>query len=550
MRNQLEIEIIKILIDQSDFISAQRLAYMLHISRRTVFNTMNKVRRLCEEYSAQLISQKSKGFKLQNTYQISILVKKENKKYIHVSNWENKLYIAYLLLNEDTPVHIRELEEIMYLSRPTIYKLIDELKGWFGKSDVETKITRKGVAINCGERRYRIILKNWIVETEKLFEKKEKRQDDSDLFKLKRELRKYRYENSSILYQCIETICKECKIRCLMKEIETLSVLLEVMIYRIKHGHYVKDSSRLFNIITSLYSANKVEEIAGMLNHVLGFSFEQREVIFLIANILIVGDFEEHNILNNRIKEIEVKKQLMQDIQQYISANLNINHQSMCGVLEDIEYIIKREEVFLIKGSGGRSAEDYDLIMKRFHAIRIYAQNILCMISQYYHIVFREKMICNLMFVLLQSIQESKKNLRAVLLHNCDEFEYKYVFSNLQRLSFVTIIYVTDRTQEFDRIAESDNIDLIFSTVNFKSDKIDVVEISKAFGNIEFIEVMNKINNKYEEKNFKALNKNPHILELLTDDRVRESEKNDEMCLDLINRENIVGSNLENGIKV
>lgn len=533
MRNQLEIEIIKILIDQSDFMSAQQLAYMLHISRRTVFNTMNKVRELCEEYSAQLISQKAKGFKLKNTYQLSIFIKKQNKKCMHVSKLENKLYIAYLLLNEDTPIHISELEEIMYLSRPTIYKLIDELKEWFGKSDVETEITRKGVAINCGERRYRIILKNWIIDTEKLFKEKEEKQDNSDFFKLKRELRKYRYEKYSVLYQCIEAICKGCKIRCLMKEIETLSVLLEVMIYRIQNEYYVKDSSRLFNIITNLYSADKVEEIANMLNQVLGFSFPQREVIFLIANILIVGDFEEHSILNNRIKEIEVKKQLMHDIQDYISANLNINHQNMCEVLADIEYIIKREEVFLIKGSGGRSEEDYDLIMNRFHTIRIYAQNILYMISQYYHIVFWEKMICNLIFVLLQSIQESKKNLSAVLFHNCDEFEYKYVFSNLQRLSFVTVIYATDRTQEFDKIAESDDIDLIFSTVNFKSDKMDVIEISKVFGNIEFIEVMNKINKKYEEKNFKALNKNPHILKLLDDDKVNETDKDGEMCLDL-----------------
>ena len=89
-------------------------------------------------------------------------------------------------MNEDEKIHISELEEILYLSRPTIYKLIHEVEEWFRQTDIELTMDHKGISIRYGERRYRQALKNWIAETTWLFNKKQEKRDDSDFFKLKK----------------------------------------------------------------------------------------------------------------------------------------------------------------------------------------------------------------------------------------------------------------------------------------------------------------------------------------------------------------------------
>ncbi len=106
-----------------------------------------------------MISQKSRGYKIQNTYDLELYIKRQNIQYNHTSNQEKKLYIIYLLLSDEEPIHISELEEIMFLSRPTIYKLIDELTVWFQEVEIKLNITRKGISIIYGERRYRQALK-------------------------------------------------------------------------------------------------------------------------------------------------------------------------------------------------------------------------------------------------------------------------------------------------------------------------------------------------------------------------------------------------------
>ena len=78
----------------------------------------------------------------------------------------------------------------MFLSRPTIYKLIDELTVWFQEVEIKLNITRKGISIIYGERRYRQALKNWMIETMRLIDGKLKNKDTSDFFKLKKCLKK------------------------------------------------------------------------------------------------------------------------------------------------------------------------------------------------------------------------------------------------------------------------------------------------------------------------------------------------------------------------
>lgn len=508
MYKPYELEIIRLLVEQKNYMSAQEIAEKLHISRRTVFNKMELVKTICAKHHTQLIAQKAKGFRIDHTYELSLYLKGHDTRYMQATHLESKLYIAYLLLNEDEKIHISELEEILYLSRPTIYKLIHEVEEWFRQTDIELTMDHKGISIRYGERRYRQALKNWIAETTRLFNKKQEKRDDSDFFKLKKILQGYLCESEAKLKTSVEKVCEECKIHCSLQEIENMAVLLNVMIYRNQQGFFVQISNRLLKIINDLYPMSKIERVTHILFDELHIRFAPNEIIYLITNVLINGDFKDRRILNERVLHIEIKPQLMNEITAYLLSELNIDQEHMNEIIQEIRYIIKREIIFSIKGNMGTGVWHYDLSAQNFHATVDMARDIFQLISKYYFIIYQEKLIYNLIFLLLYTIQKCKRNLRIVLLHNCDEFEYKYVIENIKRYPFASLIYSTDKISDYVDFAQHHRVDLLLSTIHYHDDVSKVLEISKVFGRKESVGIFDVLNQMYEDVNFREIIKN------------------------------------------
>ena len=293
-----------------------------------------------------MISQKSRGYKIQNTYDLELYIKRQNIQYNHTSNQEKKLYIIYLLLSDEEPIHISELEEIMFLSRPTIYKLIDELTVWFQEVEIKLNITRKGISIIYGERRYRQALKNWMIETMRLIDGKLKNKDTSDFFKLKKCLKKYLIKDMDLMYRSTENICDICQIHLSKKEIENIGVLLNIITYRVIEGYYVEESKRLIGIIDNLYTSNTIDKVRESLNSDLSITLSSSEIIYFIVNLLVNGDFKDRNLISTRMKNIKINKVLMREVEEYLRKQLNIEEDLMQKLLLEIQYIIKRELLF------------------------------------------------------------------------------------------------------------------------------------------------------------------------------------------------------------
>lgn len=287
MNNGIQFTILRILIASPEYISAQKIADSLKVSRRTIFNNMSEVRQICENHGAKLISSKSKGYKIEEYNNIFKFVEEQNYDFQKLTNYECKLYIIYLLLIEDSPIRISELEEIVYLSRPTIYKLVEEMKEWFKQFDMNLKVTRSGISINGGERRYRDCLKNWILEVKSHFH--EKNEQDQDYFKLKKSCDTFFVKDYPLVYTATEKICEEFKVHCSNFELSKMAVLLEIIMYRNQNNHYTTLSKRFYELITSIYTLDKIEKIQNLMNDQLAFSFNLEEVIYFIAS-LITGE--------------------------------------------------------------------------------------------------------------------------------------------------------------------------------------------------------------------------------------------------------------------
>lgn len=500
--NKINLEILKILASEEDFISAHAIAERLQVSRRTIFNNIGEVKRICNLYKAEIISKKSKGYKLENSNELTNFLNEQDSNWIQIYNKERILYTIYLLLSEENPIHISELADILYLSRPTVYKLIKEITLWFKNKDIELIMTRNGIYIQYGERRYREALKCWISEVLKYFDLEKNKLIMYDPFKLKKSVQEYLIDDFIHIKTIIELICKEFHIYCSTHEMINLAILLEIIIYRSKEEHFVKLSNRLLKLIIEIYTEDKIKKIGKIIKKQLNIRLEYNEIVYLIVSILINGDFEDETFLDNRISNLSINNLVYYEIENYIKKNLNINCDSLKEFIKDVDFILKREILFQIKGDNGTSAKYYNEMMKKIdvHVTTIVNQ-IYLIITKYYTIIYHEKMICNLIFCLLNLLLKSMKKLKIVLYHNCDVFEIRYVLSILSMIPIISIVFVSDNEQEIEEYYQSNDVDLVITTCNIKAEYTKALELSKICSIYEINKLYNDLNKIYQLKN-------------------------------------------------
>ena len=133
------------------------------------------------------------------------------------------------------------------------------------------------------------------------------------------------------------------------------------------------------------------------------------------------------------------------------------------------------------------------------------AQELYQIIAKYYSIEYYQKTICNIAFSILHVLQKNKRNLKAVLVHNCDIFEFKFVWQSLQSFPFIEMVFSADSVGKLNSYLEKNATDVIISTIGYQNETIPTIEISKVFGGNETVERMGVINQLYQRINFEEL---------------------------------------------
>ncbi len=506
MVNSLEYEIIKILLLEGDYLSAEKIAKRLHVSRRTIFNNIEEVRNICINNQASLESVKSKGFKIINSNQLSLFMHNEQYTYCSASNEEYKLYIIYLLLSEESPLHVSELESIMYLSRPTIYRLLEEIGNWFKSFSIELKVERKGVFIEYGQKRYRRALANWMYEVKQLLNSK--RVDDRDYFKLGKAVKEYCCYDLCILDQLVSEICEILNIHCSTFELSNMAILLDILLYQNQIGNNVDLSDRLCTLTINFFSKEKLDEVIECIYKRLQVKVPFKEIIYFTTSVLLNGNLVDKSVLDQHFGSIQLNSEMMNKIRLYIDSEFTISDNSKEELIKEINDIIKLEVILQIRGDVTATSNHYDLILKNFYSSVFFARNIYLIVADYYQISYAEKMICNVAFSILTAFQKNKRYLRAGFLHDCDVFEYKYMILSLQRFPYISLVYSTDVENQLNDYLTNNHLDIIFSTIPYENKTQNVHYISRAFGGKDTIDTMRVINEIYEEVNFKTIVKN------------------------------------------
>lgn len=149
-------DILKILLEANKPISSVELAQLLHLTSRQVTYSLPAVREWLKQHDKDLESHPSVGFSLALTRKQAMALQQEidvqSGTQIVLSISQRQQLLALFLLVKGGPFILSQLEEILQVSRMTVFKDLDEIEAWFSQGRI--KMTRKphfGVQAECNE---------------------------------------------------------------------------------------------------------------------------------------------------------------------------------------------------------------------------------------------------------------------------------------------------------------------------------------------------------------------------------------------------------------
>ena len=149
-------DILKLLLKTSRPINSVELAGMLNLTPRQVVYSMPAVREWLRQHNEDLLLHPGNSFSMTISRQQAQALQQEIETHsntqIVLSISQRQQLLALFLLIKPGPFIFSQLEEILQVSRMTVFKDLDEIDAWFAQEGI--KLTRKphfGVQATCTE---------------------------------------------------------------------------------------------------------------------------------------------------------------------------------------------------------------------------------------------------------------------------------------------------------------------------------------------------------------------------------------------------------------
>ena len=256
------------------------------------------------------------------------------------------------MLSEEDEIHISELSEILFLSRPTVYKILDDIANWFARYDLKLEVSRKGIKVENGEKRRRDAIKDWLNETEKFLNVN----GSLNVLKLNKCFSDFMIIEYELALDLVKRVSDSNKLFLSQYELNNMTYLLEAMLYQINSHKYVTIRKRTLDLCLEFFTEEKFNYAIYVVETATNISVSENEMAFFLISLLNNSYIEDRS-LKRRMQETEIDKELMDKMLDYLRIHLNIDDVDYIKLINEIEYIIKREILFKIKADRGESSE-------------------------------------------------------------------------------------------------------------------------------------------------------------------------------------------------
>lgn len=169
MMNKRQLDILRILHDQTDFMTLSRIASAVGVSTKTVRNDLSAIREESPEFS-KLITRPNRGVRLTlSPEEYERLMNTAGEPQVPTDYKSQRGLAAACLLLKSSSITLEQIGDAMYLSRSSANKAVQEAELWLSKHGVTVQRgRRKGLSIVCGEYSWRTAMWELFQNLEKL----------------------------------------------------------------------------------------------------------------------------------------------------------------------------------------------------------------------------------------------------------------------------------------------------------------------------------------------------------------------------------------------
>lgn len=341
MLSKKEIQILEILQTENNyFITSDEIAELLNCSSKTARKYLKQLSKQVKNHGAELLIKPGKGYHLQvnDKIQFKKFFSSKNKQQSNLLRIEEiedsedrQYYLLNKLLLENDSVDTYELEDELFVSRPTIIKLIQEIKELLLPYGLQIMTDNKRIKIIGAEHLKRKFIVDYFF-TKKI--------DQSLLISIGENFFGSELNLNEIIIIILEEV-KKANLRLSDYVIHNLTLHIALTVKRLKDGFSLGEVSIESKTIKTK-EFQVAESIVERLEEIYSISFPQEEIKYISIHLIT----KETN-RKFKSKSTELKQEVwdaLQELNKILGENLEIDEILFEGLLLHFEQLLIRLE--------------------------------------------------------------------------------------------------------------------------------------------------------------------------------------------------------------
>lgn len=281
--------IVKNILTQEKTFTYESISKQLKVSQKTIRNRIIDVEKFLKKYNLELKKQPGVGIKLIGNnndilkcYQ-NCQINLKNNNFI-TSHTREKVILFYLL-NYQKKLTIGMLENILFITRPSLYNSLKRIEKILNNYDIKINRNRlMGIYLDCGEKRKRLCLLDLTID---LYN------DDLNEYKnfpLIIDYYNYIYQNSlnknqSFIKKYFDEISSNFNLKISKNDQDRVTILFLIAFYRIKKGNITTVKKQLLYKKYNQKIYNYLNEKKYSINSHFGILLNNDELLYLSSLI-------------------------------------------------------------------------------------------------------------------------------------------------------------------------------------------------------------------------------------------------------------------------
>ena len=507
MSANTSIEILRVLL-QEECLTAKQISEHLHCSRRTVLNYINQVKDLAQKEHLHLIISKGKGYHIADPPEYKRFVYNRYQSVAVPPHQEERLYyVLFILLAQNRPLYMTELEHTFHVSRSSIHTTLKKVEDWLNSYEIHFFQDRKnGLSISHGEKRKRLALSYWHSEVSSLVKDFSSSLGYNDILNLRHALQYFEellpIENVRSLLSDLQ---QNMNISISNIEFEHLSRLIQIALIRQSQGFLCKIPGRHFELLTSVQIRKHIHMIMEKVQPFTHSSGNLKEAIYLYTLIMAMAARGEQDAFHF-VDSVQIDENCIQDLMEHLDQQIRISESAREAFRERLIYELKREYFFVIYDKSPTGITYYSSMLKRFHIVQDIARILGNITRKYYNVKFNDRYLYTLCLLIRQSIELSKRPLNILFFHNCDSLELDLMHTILKN-NFNGIRICNELSCNAPMPSEVffQRYDLILTTQDTQDFPIPTLVIPKVMDTQEINYLSNQFNYYYQSINYNEI---------------------------------------------